>query len=127
MKKDDDPVLDIGRTQNPNVTAQTEVSTEAHAASNDKQDTVHSQNTMADTGESAGVAHITLPIGVCVASIADCCGCPEIWRICISVHMPVPRATAHLLCVTPDLNPESVSNCNPPSLMRQRVSTDVQA
>lgn len=61
MKKDDDPVLDIGRTQSPNVTAQTEVSTEAHAASNDKQDTVHSQNTMADTGESAGVAHITLP------------------------------------------------------------------
>ena len=59
MKKDNDPVLDIDRTQGPDVTALTEVSTEAHAASNGKRDMVHSQNTMANTGHSAGMARIT--------------------------------------------------------------------
>ena len=59
MKRDDDPVLDIGGTQSPDVTALTEVSTEAYAASNGKQDTMHSKHTMANTGQSAGMARIT--------------------------------------------------------------------
>ena len=59
MKRDNDPFLDNNRTQSPDVTALTEVSTEAHAASNGKQDVVYSQNTTANTGQNAGTAKIT--------------------------------------------------------------------
>ena len=59
MKQDDAPVLDISRTQSQNVTALTDVSTEAHAASNGKQDMVHTQDTQASTGQRAGTAQIT--------------------------------------------------------------------